>query len=203
MSTTEIASRPNPAPSQAPAVPGEERHVMRDAPWNLYDRLTDALGEHSPFRVAYDGKDMEIMTLGPKHERSKGLLGLFIEYVLTGLEIECEELRSTTWKRPELERGIEADLCYCFDPSKIAAIRAAIARDSNDVAEYPNPDLAVEIDVSPSKIDRPGIYFALRVSEVWRLHDGNVSIDQIGAGGSYVAAESSRFLYIRPDEVTR
>ena len=45
------------------------------------------------------------MTLGPKHERFKVLLGLFIDYVCTGLEIDCEGLGSTTWKRSEQERG--------------------------------------------------------------------------------------------------
>ena len=32
------------APTRAAAVPGEERHVIRGAPWEFYDRLTDALG---------------------------------------------------------------------------------------------------------------------------------------------------------------
>ena len=41
--------------------------------------------------------------------------------------------------------------------------------DSNDVADYPNPDLMSEVDLSPSKIDRPGIYRALEVAEFWRL----------------------------------
>ena len=45
-------------------------------------------------------------------------------------------------------------------------IAEAVARMSEDVADYPNPDLGVEVDVSPSKIDRPGIYAALGVAEV-------------------------------------
>ncbi len=182
---------------------GEERHVMRGASWKFYDWLTDALGARAPFRVAYDGRDIEIMTLGPKHERSKDLLGLFIDYVSTGLEIDCEGLGSTTWKRPELGRGIESDLCYCFDPAKLEACEAADARDTNNVADYPNPDLAVEVDLSPSKIDRPAIYRALQVAEIWRFHAGTVLIEQLDVDGNYVAAESSRFLHVRPDEVTR
>ena len=41
-------------------------------------------------------------------------------------------------------------------------------RNSNNIDDYPNPDLAVEIDISPPKIDRSGIYAALKVSELWR-----------------------------------
>jgi Uma2 family endonuclease len=184
-------------------VAGEERHVMRGATWTFYDRLTDALGERAPLRVAYDGRDIEMMTLGPKHERFKVLLGQFIDYVCTGLGIDCEGLGSTTWKRSELERGIEADLCYYFDPEKLEACAAADAHDGNDVTDYPNPDLAVEVDLSPSKIDRPAIYRALRVLEVWRFHAGIVSIEQLNVDGIYVAAESSRFLHVRADEITR
>jgi Uma2 family endonuclease len=197
-----LARRPL-AQSTDASAPVEERQVIHGATWDFYDRLTDALAKRAPFRVAYDGNDIEIMTLGPKHERSKALLDLFIEYVSAGLAIDCEALGSTTWKRSELGRGIEADLCYYFDALKLEACAAADALDSNDVADYPNPDLAVEVDLSPSKIDRPGIYRALQVPEVWRLDAGTVSIEQLGADGNYVAAESSRFLHVRADEVTR
>jgi Uma2 family endonuclease len=181
----------------------EERHVMRGATWRFYDSLTDALGERAPFRVAYDGNDIEIMSLGPKHENIRELLSLFVNEVHDGLEIDCRGLGSTTWKRSELQRGVEADLCYYFDPAKLEACETADAQDSNNVADYPNPDLAVEVDLSPSKIDRPAIYRALQVSEVWRLHAGIVSIEQLGIDGNFVAAESSRFLHVRPDEVAR
>jgi hypothetical protein len=66
-----------------------------------------------------------------------------------------------------------------------------------------NLDLSIEIDISPSKIDRPRIYSSLQVSEVWRFRNGTISIDQIDAEGTYATTESSRFLYIRADEVTR
>ena len=69
--------------------------------------------------------------------------------------------------------------------------------------EFPNPDLAVEIDISPSQIDRPGIYQALRVGEVWRFDGDTVVIEQLGPDGAYVATESSRFLPIRAEEVVR
>jgi Uma2 family endonuclease len=203
MSPTKTVPRPPSTPSKPNTDSGEERHVIGGASWTFYDRLTEALGESTPFRIAYDGEDIEIMSLGPKHERVRELLSLFIDEVHDGLEIDCWGLGSTTWKRWELERGIEADLCYCFDPAKLAACAAADAKDSNNVAEYPNPDLTVEVDLSPSKIDRPAIYRALQVSEVWRFHAGTVSIEHLGVNGNYIAAESSRFLHVRPEEATR
>ena len=195
---------PSPAaPVPTTIVPGEERGVMRDVSWDLYDCLSRSLGEHTPIRLAYDGKDIEVMVVGPIHDRFKELTGLFINEVSIGLGIDCQAQGSTTWKRDAIERGLEADQCYYFDPAKLAAGNAAASRRSNDVADYPNPDLAVEIDISPSKIDRPGIYAALAVSEVWRFRDEIISIEQLQADGTYAAAAASRFLHVRPDEVTR
>jgi hypothetical protein len=101
--------------------------------------------------------------------------------VYDGLEIDCQGLRSTTWKRPEVDRGVESDLCYYFDAVKLEVCEAAVARNSNDGADYPIPDLVIEIGFSPSKIDRPGIYSTLRIPEVWRFKNDIVSIEQVAA----------------------
>jgi Uma2 family endonuclease len=195
---------PSPAvPVETTTVPDEERGVMRDVSWEFYDRISDAIGEQGHIRVAYDGKDMEIMTLGPKHERSKELLGSFIEAVAEGLEVDFRAAGSTTWKRAAKRRGVESDLCYYFHPAKLEASDAAASHDSNDVADYPDPDLAAEIDISPSKIDRPKIYAALKVSEIWRSKEGVISIERLGPGVTYLEVTESGFLHVRPDEVTR
>jgi len=193
---------PSPAaPTETTTVPDEERGVMRDVSWEFYDRLSDAIGEQSHIRMAYDGKNMEIMTLGPKHERSKEWLGEFIREVALGLKIAFEPMGSTTWKRFKEKSGVESDLCYYFDQAKLQAVDENV--ESNDVDDYPNPDLAVEVDISPSKIDRPKIYASLKVSEIWRFKKKAIVIEQLGPNGVYLAATSSRFLHVRPDEVTR
>jgi Uma2 family endonuclease len=92
----------------------------------------------------------------------------------------------TNWIRPELERGLEADQCYVFDPAKLAVVHELLARRENDVAAYPNPDLAVEVDLSSPQADRPGIYAALQVPELWRFDGEIVSIEQLGSDGRYV-----------------
>jgi Uma2 family endonuclease len=195
---------PSPAaPMETTPVLDEERGVMRDVSWEFYDRISDAIGERSHIRVAYDGKDMEIMTLGPKHERSKEFLGPFVSEVCVGLTIDFEPMGSTTWKRSEEHAGLESDLCYFFDQVKLRAVRVVAAWESNDVADYPNPDLAIEVDVSPSKIDRPKIYASLKVSEIWRFKKSVVVIEQLQPDGTYLAATSSRFLLVRADEVTQ
>jgi Uma2 family endonuclease len=184
-------------------VPPDTRVVIADVTWDVYESFVDAVREEDNCRVAFDGKDIEIMTLGPLHETLKGRLDAFIAMVAAELNIEREPLGQTTWKRPKAKRGVESDLCYYFDRAKLAAHAAAVERKSNNVKDYPNPDLAIEIDLSPSRIDRPGIYAALRVPEIWRLRKKSLTIEVLGPAGTYVITASSRFLHVRPEEVMR
>jgi Uma2 family endonuclease len=164
-----------------PAVPspllGDQRITLRGLPWGLYDRLSDAIGENQHVYLAYDGKDLELMTTGPLHQDFKELLGAFVREVALGLGLNFRGLGQTTWKRESVGRGLEADHSYYFDADKLAAEARARARQSNDVSDYPNPDLAIEIDISPSQIDRPGIYGALKIPEVWRFEGRSLSIE--------------------------
>ncbi len=146
--------------------PPDTRIVAVGVTWDDYENLVNQVGDARNYRIAFDGKDIEMMTLGPWHESEKSLLEAFIAIVAGELKIERRPMGSTTWKRKHLKRAIESDLCYYFDPAKLAAATAA-AR-SDDVSLYPNPDLAVEVDISPPRIDRPGIYAALQVPEFWR-----------------------------------
>jgi Uma2 family endonuclease len=183
----------------------DERIVIRGVDWAFYEQLVDSIPEGANIHVDYDGKDVEIMSLSPLHDGVKKRLARFVELTAEELEIPCTGLGQTTWKRPEVARGLESDECYYFAPEKLATAAAALMRMSIDVAEYPNPDLAVEVDISPSKIDRPGIYAALRVAEVWRFDRGSrqIVIERLEDDGIYHPVEASAFLPVRAEEVGR
>jgi Uma2 family endonuclease len=199
MSVTEALTRP--PPHLLDGVPPDKRVIIIDVTWDDYESFVEQIGESRNCRVAFDGKDIEMMTLGPFHERQKSLLDWFIMIVASELKVERQPMGSTTWKRKKLKRAIESDLCYYFDPVKLAAVAAA-AR-SDNVELYPNPDLAAEVDISAPRIDRLGIYAALQVPEFWRVRDKAVSIEQLGADGTYAPALRSRFLPVRAEDVTR
>ncbi len=182
-------------------VPPDKRVVISDVTWDDYESLVEQLSENRNRRVAFDGKDIEMMTLGPFHERQKSLLDWFIMIVAGELKIERQPMGSTTWKRKKLKRAIESDVCYYFDPAKLAA--AAAAAHSDDVDLYPNPDLVAEVDISLPRIDRPGIYAALQVPEFWRVRNKAVSIEQLGPDGTSGPVPRSRFLPVRAEDVTR
>jgi Uma2 family endonuclease len=177
--------------------------VIRDVSWELYDLLSDAIDEKQHVYLAYDGKDLEIMTKGLIHEGYREFLGRFVHALTFELRIRSRGAGETTWKRPEIARGLESDLCYFFTPEKLVVVLEGWTRKSKDIADYPNPDLAVEIDISQSEVDRPAIYAALKVPEVWRFEEESMVIEHLQPDGTYAPAESSRFLPVRAEEVYR
>ncbi len=188
---------PGLAPALLPPY-GDHRTVFRGVSWEAYRSLSQAYSEGEHVRLAYDGKDLEIVTTGNLHE----LISSIVKALVSWVGIACVSFGEATLEAVNAQRGLQADLSYCFDPEKVRAAREALARESIDPADYPKPDLAIEVDISPSRIDRPSIYAALRVAEVWRaLRGRKLVIEHLQPDGSYAAAEASRFLPIRDDEI--
>jgi Uma2 family endonuclease len=194
-----------PPPSHAPILipPGDQRIAIRGLSWEMYDALSDAVGERQRVYLAYDGKDLEIMVKGRAHEHYQDLFGQLVHPIADDLHIPRRGAGETTWKRQSVTRGIEADQCYFFQADKLAKDSDALKRRSREIDDYPNPDLAIEIDLSDAQIDRAAIYGALKVPELWRFDGESVVIEQLGPEGIYKRAEASQFLPIRAEEVQR
>jgi Uma2 family endonuclease len=206
-SSQDVPSRSIPSLDELRAWTSEPDHrvVIRGVDWAFYEQLVDSIPEGANIHVDYDGKDVELMALSALHDGEKKLFGQLVEAIAQELEIPYKSAGSTTWKRPEVARGLESDECYFFGADKLAAVTGARARRSKRIADYPNPDLGIEVDITPSKIDRQGIYAALKVSEVWRF-DGEreeVIIERLGDDGSFHPVDDSKFLAIRATEVRR
>src|SRR5271157_458380 len=188
--------------SEMTSVP-DERVVIPSVDWAFYEQLVDSIPEGANIQVDYAGKDVEIMSPSPLHDGVKKLLGRFVELTAEELEIPCTGLGQTTWKRPEIHRGLEADESYFFVAEKLATVAEAMTRRSAEIADYPNPDLAIEVDLSPSRIDRTGIYAALRVAEVWRFDGEQIVIDRLQTEGVYQPVATSGFLPVNSQEIAR
>jgi Uma2 family endonuclease len=181
----------------------DQRVVFRGVDWAFYDRLVESIPESSNIQVGYDGKDLELMGKGRKHEKSKRLLGKIVDIIAEEYGIPFAGYAEATWKRPELARGLEADESFYFLTEKLDAAAEADARDSKDKADYPNPDLTIEVDISRPEIDRAGIYAALGVAEVWRVSGKNVIIERLTAEGTYESADVSGFLPVSAEDIRR
>jgi hypothetical protein len=49
-------------------VPPDTRVVIFDVTWDDYETLVDSIDERENCRVAFDGNDIEMMSIGPFHD---------------------------------------------------------------------------------------------------------------------------------------
>jgi Uma2 family endonuclease len=179
-------------------VPAEQRLVLYDVTWKQYLAFADALeGRH--IRLTYDRGNLEIMTISPKHERSKHLLGLLVMVLCEELDIDIAGYGSMTCKREDLERAMEPDECYWIANEPLVR-----GRDDIDLTRDPPFDLGLEVEVSRSVLNRLGIYAALKVAEVWRFTGHTLHVLLLDANGEYVKSAKSRaFPFLPVAELAR
>lgn len=197
------------APALAPERNGQ-RLVLGGIRWPFYEAFLAELGDR-PIHLTYDRGNLEIMTLSYGHERYKRRIGRLVEALTEELNLSLVSAGSMTIKREDLARGFEPDECYYI------ANQARIAgKDELDFTVDPPPDLAIEIDISRSWLDRMGIYAAFRVPEVWRFDGQALHVYRLKEDGHYEQsagspsfpflplAEFSRFVLTAPgtDETT-
>ncbi|MBD0261231.1 MAG: Uma2 family endonuclease, partial [Tolypothrix sp. Co-bin9] len=118
-------------------------------------------------------------------ENPKSNFGNFIIALAEELEIEVRSAGSTTLKRRIAKRGIEPDNCYYIQNE--FAIRG---RETLNVETDPAPDLAIEIDITSSSVNKLGIYSALGIAELWRYNGQDLKFYQLREG-QYVESEFS------------
>jgi Uma2 family endonuclease len=171
-----------------PVRQADDRFVLRHLDWAAYDAIRRALGNH-PTRLTYDGKNLEFMSPSSLHESYSSLFGRILGALALDRDIEMRGGRSTTFRREDVQRGLEPDDCYWIQNE-----RAVRGKPEIDLSFDPPPDLAIEIDISRSSLDRLAIYSKLRVPEVWQFDGESLRIHQLQPDGAYAVSETSRCL---------
>lgn len=143
----------------------EPRILLPDTSWQLYESLLQEQGNRS-VRMTYDEGNLELMSPSSEHERFKHLLGRLIESLTLELGIAVSGGGSTTFKREDLQKGLDPDECYWIANESFVRDKREI-----DLAVDPPPDLAVEIDITRSHLNRQQVYAALGILEIW-CYDG-------------------------------
>ena len=163
----------------------EQRTVLHNISWETFEALLAETGEDRGSRFAYDCGTLEIMTPLFEHENPKSNFGNFIIALAEELEIEVRSAGSTTLKRRIAKRAIEPDNCYYIQNE--LAIRG---RETLNLETDPAPDLAIEIDITSSSVNKLGIYSALGIAELWRYNGQDLKFYQLREG-QYVESEFS------------
>jgi Uma2 family endonuclease len=171
--------------STVATAPGQSL-LLNGVPWRTYLRLLRALADRR-LRITYDRGALEIMTLSPEHERFKQLLGYLILVLVEELGWNMASFGSMTFQGRKRRRGLEPDQCYWIQNEPLVRCKDTIA-----LHRDPPPDLVVEIDISPSALDRMAIYAALRVPEVWCFDGQSLRVQLLQSDEKYRASQQSQ-----------
>jgi Uma2 family endonuclease len=163
----------------------EQRIVLHGMTWAAYTELRDMEQNHH-VRMIYDGGTLEIMSPSDQHENVTKLIAQLIETFTAELGIPRRSLRSTTWRRADLYKGLEADECYYIRNHRLVSRRAKV-----ELGREPPPDLAIEVVVHHGDVDKMRIYAALGIGELWYWHDGELQAYALEDSGEYVPRETS------------
>lgn len=182
-----MATVETPREQRLAETPRDQRFVIRSSNWAQFMGFADLIDE-SHVRLTYDRGRLEFMTLSHGHERCKSLLGRFIDVLTEEMNMPVQSGGSTTFGREDLDRGLEPDECYYLTNEPLVR-----DKDEIDLTVDPPPDLALEVDISHSSLDRMRIYAALGVPEVWRSDGQSLQVFRLAEDGNYREVERSQY----------
>ena len=170
--------------------------LLYGVPWSLYERMVEELS-HCHARLTYDRGTLQIMSPSPEHESESHALDHLILILAEELDFPAAAFGSMTHKRAQHEKGMEPDECYYFNH-----LDRVIGMRRFNAAVDPVPDLAVEVEVTRSLVDRIAIYAALGIPEVWRFDGRVLQVLLLSPDGAYAPADRSpRFPQFTPEEL--
>jgi Uma2 family endonuclease len=144
-------------------------------------------------RIAYDRGEVEIIVVGGTHERLKKIVDLLIETWMEEAGGEYLPSGGMTHLRADIEKGLEPDECYYVQNWQ----KVGGARDL-DLSKDPPPDLAVEIEVSRTVLNRLPIYAAFKIPEVWRYNGTRLAVLLLQPDSTYRESSVSRAIPALP-----
>jgi Uma2 family endonuclease len=166
-------------------MPAVQHSVLHGVAWHTYRELRDA-PENEHIRMTYDRGVLEIMSPSPAHEGYAYIVGRLIDIWTAERNIPIRSLRSMTCQREDMERGFEPDNCYYVQNELRMWNKTEFS-----LSVAPPPDLAVEIDVTRSSLDKLAIYAAFGVPELWLFNGRALRVYELRQDGQYHQRESS------------
>ena len=160
-------------------VQAEQRFLLHGVSWQTYVGLRDS-PENEHVRMTYDRGEMEIMSPSKTHEQYASLIGLLLHTWTLEQDIDIQSCRTVTFKREDLQRGLEPDNCYYV--ANEARVRS---KTELDLTLDPPPDLAIEIDLGGGRMRKLAMYAAFGVPEVWWFDGRNLRVFALDQNGQY------------------
>ncbi|MBW4639049.1 MAG: Uma2 family endonuclease [Gloeocapsa sp. UFS-A4-WI-NPMV-4B04] len=156
------------------STPIEQRVLLKNISWQLFESLLLEMGEQRSTRLAYHKGNLELMTPLWEHENRNRLIERLISTLVEELNLEFNPGGSVTLKRSDMSVGKEPDSCYYIQNE--ARVRG---KTEIDLTQDPPPDLAIEIDITNSSLNQLALYADLGVFEIWRFDGRRLKIYQL------------------------
>lgn len=166
--------------------PVEERILLHNVNWATYEQLLSNYEDGASPRFAFDRGTLEIMSPSSEHEELSDLITQLVFILAEEWNFEYRSFGRTTFRREELESGIEPDGCfYIQSVDRISGVKRL------DLAAHPPPDIAIEVDVTSPSLNKLPIYARIGVPEIWR-YDGQKLTVFLLQGSEYQESHESQ-----------
>ncbi len=140
--------------------------ILHPISWKTFGRMSEELNENSTKRLVYDRGYLQIMSPLMEHENNNWFIARMIFIMAEEWNLNIKSVGSLTLKRDDIQKGIEPDACFYLQNEPEVRNKQNIDLNQGDIP----PDLAIEIDITNSSIDKFPIYGALGVGEIWRYN---------------------------------
>ena len=127
------------------------------------------------------------------HDYYKSLLGRLIDVITEELDLDCACFGSTTFRLEEKGKGTEPDDCFYITNASLV-----IGKPGLKAADWPPPDLAVEVDVWHQSHGKFPVYAALGVPELWRYRKGKMHFYRLVKDSYVEIPASDLFPFLTP-----
>jgi Uma2 family endonuclease len=164
----------------------DRRIVLHGVAWPTYEALLHDLADSSSPRLAFSEGILEMMSPSDEHEDCKHVLRRMIEIWAEQRDVPFRATGSRTWKSSALQRGVEPDEAYYIRHEQQVRGKREL-----DLSRDPPPDLALEVEITHSSVDKLEIYAVLGIPELWRFDGETLRILELNSAGHYVAREQS------------
>ncbi len=177
----------------------DARIILQDVSWRTYESLLADYDGRPGMRLNYDRGVLEILSpISEEHELYNRLLAFLAETVAEATGLEYRSSGAATFKREDLQRGLEPDSCYYLQNEP--RVRGNLHL---DLTVDPPPDLAIEVDITHTSLEKLGLYAAMGVPEVW-IYDGQqVSIFWRSDDGMAPMSSSRAFPRVQAEALSR
>lgn len=178
-------------------LPDRQYLLLHDVSWDDFRHFERMVDDQPGHRLTYDRGRLEYMTLSHLHESVKMLIHDLLVILCDEFDSPRKNGGSTTFRREDLDRGLEPDQCYYLQNEPLVRGKNVL-----DLTVDPPPDLAIEVEITRSALDRLGILAALGVPEVWRIDDEHIRFLRLNDNDEYVErTESLHFPGVRSESV--